>query len=94
MSRKMVVVTTCSTEALSSCTSMTPSETPATPSDWTKCIICQVEIEDKFVRCPAKSNRSCTSGYETFVSNLLEFQKLGQIPLDVDPRRLDDGEGI
>lgn len=86
MSKKVVMVTG-GADALMRDTSMTPC-------DWTKCIICQMDNEEQPARCPAKSTRSCVSGYETFVSNLLEFQKLGDIPMNLDPKCLDDGKGI
>jgi hypothetical protein len=63
-------------------------------TDWTKCIICQVDKEDQLASCPANSFRTGTSGYETFATNALEFETLGEIPLDVDLERLNDGEGI
>ena len=84
---KTVVIVTGDAEALI-------SDPSTTPSNWTKGINCHMHKEEQFVRCPANSTRSCVSGYETFVSNLLEFERLGEIPLGVDPKRLDDGEGI
>ena len=51
-----------------------------------------MDKKEQSARCPANSTRSCVSGYETFVSNLLEFERFDEIPLGVDPKRLDDGE--
>ena len=68
-------------------------ETTPTLTDWDKCIICQVD-SDEPARCPAKSKRNDCSGYETFTSNMSEFEKLGKIPFDLDPKRLDEGEGV
>ena len=67
---------------------------PIKVTDWAKCIVCQLGEDGQTVRCPANSTRTGTSGYETFVSNLIEFQRLDEIPFGVDPKRLDEGEGI
>ena len=83
MTKKKVVIVTGDTEALI-------RDTLTTPTDWTKCVICQTEQG----RCPVYSTRSGIHGYDTFAFNLFKFEKLGAIPLDVDPKCLGDGEGI
>ena len=59
------------------------SESPGNSylTDWEKCFLCQ-QVKSEPLLCPAKSKRE-TSGYETIVKNLKEFQQLGQIPLNV-----------
>ena len=87
MSKKLIIVSGTGSET---------KDTTITPTDWTKCVICQMPENDQPIRCPAKSTRSGVSGYETFATNLKEFESLGPIhvPMNVDSRRLDDGEGI
>ena len=76
---------------------VTKTEKPTPPAectDWTLCVLCQRDKVDK-VLCPANSTRShYKSGYDIFYNNLAKFQEIGSVALDVNPARLDDGNGI
>ena len=67
---------------------------PAT--DWEICPLCQTSSTEKLVH---PSNEKCKgdekrSGYNVLAELLPEFEKLGNIPLHIDTRRLDDGSDI
>ena len=62
--------------------------------DWAKCVVCQSDTDEKLV-CPANSTRtSFGSGYTTFADNLLKFQEIGELPVSIDVRLLDEGHGV
>ena len=49
------------------------------------------------LQCPyaVKNNKaSVGSGYKTLVEQLTNFSELGHMPIDVDIKQLDDGDGI
>jgi hypothetical protein len=63
-------------------------------NNWELCALCQKDTAVKLV-CPANSLRTnCGSSYKTLAENLLKFQELGNIPIEVPLEILDDGEGI
>ena len=51
-------------------------------TDWNKCFLCQVDNGEALI-CPANNNNESICGYSTIVKNLLEFDRIGTIPLDV-----------
>uniref|UniRef100_UPI00358E7494 uncharacterized protein n=1 Tax=Myxine glutinosa TaxID=7769 RepID=UPI00358E7494 len=64
------------------------------PIDWSMCALCQ-EHSDKPMQCPAKSKRTDVGvGYDTLGENLSKFLEVGNQPLPIDIRRLDEGDGI
>eukprot|EP00794_Sanderia_malayensis_P016479 gene16479-18117_t len=58
--------------------------------DWRKCLFCKGISGN--LQCPALSKRKDNgAGYRTLVEDLLEFEKLGQLPLEISLETLDDG---
>ena len=45
------------------------------------------------LQCPINAKRT-KSGYQYIASNLLEFKRLGCVPMNVNLNRLDEGYGI
>lgn len=63
--------------------------------DWNLCIICQKEVKNENLSCPANSKRKDVGvGYSSFVCALEEFRKLESLPVSIDVSLLDDGSGI
>ena len=63
--------------------------------DWNLCIICQKEVKNENLCCPANSKRKGVGvGYSSFVCALEEFRKLESLPVSIDVSLLDDGSGI
>ena len=63
--------------------------------NWDLCILCQES--GKGLQCPyaVKNNKaSVGSGYKTLAEQLINFSELGHMPIDVDIKQLDDGDGI
>lgn len=62
-------------------------------TDWSKCFICQ---EDKFeaLKSPPKKTNLAKSGYKTLSKNIHEFAKINEMPIPLDIRRIDEGDGI
>ena len=70
------------------------SRTPATPTNWNQCFICQT-VTDEPLKCPADSKRkNLGAGYVTFAQNVERFQDLNSLPVQFDIQGLDDGTGI
>ena len=65
-------------------------------TDWNKCILCQ-KVTSEILRCSADSKRrdvGTGKGYSTFTSNIVWFSELDELPMPIDLRRLDEGNGI
>ena len=63
--------------------------------NWDLCILCQENGTG--LQCPyaVKNNKaSVGSGYKTLAEQLTNFSELGHMPIDVDIKQLDDGDGI
>ena len=59
-------------------------------TNWEICALCQTSLQ-----CPAKSSKPpIGKGYVSLVENLIEFQSLGCMPLDLSLERLDNGHGL
>ena len=62
-------------------------------TDWKLCILCQKDTKT-CLECPARSFKApIGSGYKS-LEHLIQFQMHGCLPLDIDIKRLDDGDGI
>jgi len=47
------------------------------------------------LECPAKSKRPLVvSGYKSLAKHLIQFLSLGHIPIAIDIKRIDDGDGL
>ena len=65
-------------------------------TDWNKCILCQ-KVTFEQLRCSADSKRhdaGTGKGYPTFTSSIVWFSELDELPMPIDLRRLDEGNGI
>lgn len=65
-------------------------------TNWELCVLCQEETGTA-LQCPyaAKDNKApIGSGYKSLAGHLTNFNKLGQMPMNIDIERLDDGDGI
>lgn len=66
-------------------------------TDWELCILCQRVTSDSLQSPIRWSKNTCSSDYAGYISlaeDLLRFNTLQHIPLDLDLRRLDEGIGI
>ncbi|MGH0137981.1 UNVERIFIED_CONTAM: hypothetical protein FKN15_068919 [Acipenser sinensis] len=67
---------------------------PAGTTNWELCVLCQKEAGEA-VQCPAKSTKApIDSTYKSLAGHLSQFQELGHMPMDIDPERLNDGDGM
>ena len=63
-------------------------------TDWKLCVLCQKDTKAG-LECPARSSKAPVgSGYKSLAEHLIQFQMHGCMPLDLDIKRLDDGDGI
>ena len=68
------------------------SESPPSPTDWSRCVLCQEEKPEP-LQCPLDSKRASPgAGYKTLAENLVQFDKLGALALNLG--RLNDGHSI
>lgn len=63
-------------------------------TDWTKCCLCQLDTNEE-LRCPQNNPvKRNDGGYMNLARNIPKFQSLNQLPIGMDPSRLDEGVGI
>jgi len=63
-------------------------------TNWDVCVLCQVAT-DESLQCPLRSTKpTIGSGYASLAEDLLRFQTLQHMPLDLSLERLNDGDGI
>ena len=63
-------------------------------TDWNLCVLCQKDTKTG-LECPARSHKApIGSGYKSLSEHLAQFQMHGCMPLEIDIKRLDDGDGI
>jgi hypothetical protein len=61
---------------------------------WDKCVLCQKD-SGELLQCPAESNRKDVgAGYKTLGSNTSKFQELGYMPIPLNIKVLEEGNGI
>ena len=66
------------------------------PTNWSKCIVCQVD-SDECLKCPASSNRvdlGPGAAYATFERDILGYDNIIALPHSMNLSRLNDGNGI
>ena len=71
------------------------TDTP-TKTDWSICFLCQ-ETTPELLQCPAQSKRHDVilgQGYSSLAKNIRCFNKLQEMPIPIDLRRLEAGSGI
>ena len=62
-------------------------------TDWSKCFICQEDKHEALKSPPMKIDLA-KSGYRTLSKNIPEFAKINEMPIPLDIRRIDEGDGI
>lgn len=66
----------------------------ARTTNWELCVLCQ-EDTGVVLQCPVNSRRGpIGNGYISLAGHLAKFYELGQMPMNIDTARLDDGDGI
>lgn len=55
-------------------------------TDWIKCCVCQEDTNEVF--------KATDDGYTMLARNISKFQEKYSLPIPLDIRRIDDGEGI
>ena len=64
-----------------------PSPSDTLTTDWSKCGLCQVDSKEQLT-CPTDA------GYKTIAENILQFNELHCMPVQIDVTRLDHGNGV
>ena len=63
------------------------------PINWEICVLYQSDNGD-VLQCPAKSTKAAIgSGYKSLAEHLIKFHELGQMSVELDINRLDEGNG-
>lgn len=62
-------------------------------TDWKKCCLCQ-EDKNEDLKCPTTRYQPEHDGYAMLATNVPLFHALNDMPLILDPARLDEGAGI
>lgn len=64
-------------------------------TDWKKCCLCQTVKEENLKAPPSRYEvAQDKDGYAMIARNVPLFKEINQLPFILDPKRLDDGEGI
>ena len=63
-------------------------------TDWTKCCLCQEDKTDEDLKSPPTRYSIENDGYYMIASNIPLFQAINEMPIVLDPARLDEGDGI
>ena len=67
---------------------------PPPSTNWDICVLCQI-VTDESLQCPLRSTKQPVgSGYASLAEDLLRFQTVQHMPMDLNLLRLDDGDGI
>ena len=70
-------------------------EASSTVTDWQKCCLCQTEKGKELISPPSRYEvREDRDGYAMIARNVPLFKDINQLPIVLDPRRLDEGDGI
>ena len=63
-------------------------------TNWDLCFLCQVNNKI-LLRCPADFQKTeCVDGYKTLAKNILTFHNINALPIPINPKRIDNGDGI
>ncbi|KAL5005325.1 hypothetical protein ScPMuIL_018781 [Solemya velum] len=74
----------------------TPKSQETISTDYEKCVICQIDTSES-LQWPSQSKRKDVTPeqvFSAFTENVLRFYELQQLPVQIDLKRLDDGDGI
>ena len=73
---------------------VTPESSPDLETDWTKCVICMEDKNEKLV-CPANSKKpDVGTGYVSLAKDVTAFDNAGCLPRTLRMSRIDDGSGV
>lgn len=72
---------------------MSIEKTSNVKTDWSKCCLCQTDKTGEDLSSPIPG-RSKSDGYSMLATNIPLFQELCQMPMIINPARLDEGDGI
>ena len=73
---------------------MTPESSPDLETDWKKCIIFQIDKNDKLV-CPADSKKEDVgAGYVSLANDVTAFDNAECLPKTLSISRINDGDGV
>ena len=70
------------------------SKTTARAPVCTKCCLCQQGKEEELKSPYANPSRRGEDGYTALARNVPLFHSLNEIPINLDPVRLDEGDGV
>ena len=68
--------------------------TTSSKTDWNKCCLCQEDKNDDDLISPPTRYTPKHDGYTMIATNIPLFHALNEMPIVLDPARLDEGEGI
>ena len=63
-------------------------------TDWSKCFLCQADTNEGLVLPEKNKSTQTGSGYTSLAKNIPAFHLLNAMPIALDIRRIDDGDGI
>ena len=71
-------------------------EVSTSKTDWSKCCLCQQEKSNETLISPLSSfqRKQDYAGYSNIARNVPLFHAINDMPIALDPSRLDEGEGI
>lgn len=75
---------------------MDANSIPTCRTDWSKCCLCQEEKKNEFLISPLGSFQRTQdyAGYSNIVRNVPLFHAINDMPIAINPSRLDEGDGI
>ena len=63
-------------------------------TDWVKCCLCQMDTKECLISPRSNPTKGADDGYGLLARNIPQFHSVNQLPIKLDPARLDDGSGI
>ena len=63
-------------------------------TDWAKCCLCQMDTKECLISPRSNPTKGADDEYGLLARNIPQFQSVSQLPIKLDPARLDDGSGI
>ena len=63
-------------------------------TDWTKCCLCQTDKKNEDLKSPPTRYKAENNGYTMIATNVPLFKTINEMPIMLDPTRLDASYGI
>ena len=63
-------------------------------TDWAKCYLYQMDTKECLISPRSNPTKGADDGYGLLAKNIPQFHSVNQLPIKLDPARLDDGSGI